>query len=148
MIIVTSTLDHVKELSDTMREADKNELSKLGMQPHKALFYSFKFSLLRKTALIDDKVAAMWGVYGVPTGMTGQPYLLTSPLAESVSPLKFAKIYINEVNQMKKLFPVLQNYVDASYTGAIRMLRIAGFDLEPVTLNNHEFYKFSLSEVA
>ena len=142
--IVPSTLKHVRELSETMREADKNEMSRLGVAPHKALFYSFKFSILRRTALIDGKVAAMWGVYGVPTGITGQPYLLTSPVSETVSPLKFAKIYMNEVNQMKKLFPVLQNYVDASYTGAVRMLKLAGFELEPVTLNGNDFYKFSM----
>lgn len=144
MIIVTSTLPHVRELSETMRDNDKKELSKLGLAPHKALFYSYKFSLMRKTALIDGKVAAMWGVYGVPTGITGQPYFLTSHLVETLPPIKFIKLYLNEVNQMKKLFPVLQNYVDADYTGAVRMLKIAGFNLEPVTLNGHKFYKYQM----
>lgn len=144
MIIVTSTLDHVKELSETMREADKNEVRKLGISHHKALFYSYKFSLMRKTALIDDKVVAMWGVFGVPLGVTGQPYFLTSSLIETLPPIKFAKLYLNEVNQMKKLFPVLENYVDADYTGAVRMLKIAGFTLEPVTLNGCKFYKYTM----
>lgn len=142
--VVPSTLDHVKELSLSMRQSDRDELIKLGVNPHDGLSLSYEFSVIRKTALFEDKVVAMWGVFGTPTGMTGQPYLLTSPLIEDISVFKLARIYKNEVSQMKKLFPVLQNYVDASYTGAVRMLKIAGFILEPVTLNGNEFYKFTM----
>lgn len=144
--VVPSTTDHVRELTDNMRQSDRDELIRLGLEPSDGLFFSYEFSVVRKTALIDGKVAAMWGVFGTPTGITGQPYLLTSPLVETISPFKFAKIYKNEVEQMKKLFPVLQNYVDASYTGAVRMLKIAGFILEEATLNDNAFYKFSMTE--
>lgn len=142
--IVPSTLRHVTELSETMNDLDKKEIVSLGMTPRKALFYSYKFSLMRRTAVIDGGVAAMWGVFGVPMGITGQPYLLTSPLVRTIPVRKFVSIYKNEVQQMKKLFPVLENYVDASYEGAIRMLRIAGFSLESVTLNDKSFYKFRM----
>jgi hypothetical protein len=86
----------------------------------------------------------MWGVAGISLGIKGMPYLITSPLSETISPIKFAKIYTSQVKEMKKLFPVLENYVDASYTGAVRMLSLAGFRLDPVTINNNDFFKFSM----
>lgn len=143
--IVVSNLHHVVELSKTMNQADRDEITSLGMSPKKALFYSYKYSLLRRTALVDGGVAAMWGVFGVPMGVTGQPYLLTSPLVKNLEVKEFVRIYKNEVQQMKKLFPVLENYVDASYQGAVRMLKIAGFSLESVTLNGKSFYKFRMA---
>lgn len=143
--IVVSNLHHVMELSKTMNQEDKDEVTSLGMSPKKALFYSYKYSLLRRTALVEGQVAAMWGVFGVPMGVTGQPYLLTSPLVKSIKVKEFVSIYKNEVQQMKKLFPVLENYVDASYQGAVRMLKIAGFSLEPVTLSGKSFYKFRMA---
>lgn len=142
--IVPSTIRHVTELSETMNDLDKKEIVSLGMTPRKALFYSYKFSLMRRTGLVDGGVVAMWGVFGVPMGITGQPYLLTSPLVKDIPVREFVSVYKNEVRQMKKLFPVLENYVDASYEGAVRMLRITGFSLEPVTLNDKSFYKFRI----
>jgi hypothetical protein len=88
----------------------------------------------------------MWGICGVHIGLIGHPYLITGYKALSVSPVRFAKIYIQEVQVMKRMFPVLENYVDAEYTGACRLLEIAGFTLEgPMMLNNNQFYRFSMT---
>jgi len=67
-------------------------------------------------------------------GQVGTPWLLTSDAVKNISPLKFTRIYQQEVGKMKRLFPVLENYVDAEYNGAIRLLKIVGFELgEAVT---------------
>lgn len=128
--IVESTLTHVRELRKSLREGDKQEVLAIGSNPDKAVYYSYKNSVYRRTALVNGKVAAMWGVGGTPLGNLGRPYLLTSTVSEEVSPLAFARVYISEVRKMQRLFPILENFVDAYYHGAIRMLRISGFTVD------------------
>lgn len=142
--IVDTTISHVRHLRKSLRNSDKQEIINAGFDPSRICMYTYKVSLWRRTGLIDGEPAAMWGVRGNLLGLVGQPYLLTTNRINLISPLKFAKIYIKEVEEMKKLFPVLENYVDASYIGACRMLKLAGFDLEPVEINNNKFYRFSL----
>lgn len=120
----------------------------LGLDPEKAVFFSYRGGLWRRTALINGRVAAMWGLAGTPMGLVGQPYLITSPVCQEISPIRFARVYREEVKTMKKLFPILENYVDASYEGAVRMLRIAGFELKgprKVPPFDKEFYQFRMS---
>lgn len=146
--IVNSVPVHTRQLTKTLRDNDKLEAIRAGLDVNKAVWDSYHPALYRKTALIDGRVAAMWGVRGTPLGITGVPYLITGTEVQKVSPLRFAKIYIQEVQHMKKLFPVLENYVDAGYTGAVRMLLLAGFTLKgPVLLNDHLFFKFTMGNV-
>lgn len=143
--ILPSTAEHAKRLSMHLREADIREAKALGLYPHRGVFYAYRHACYRKTALVDGVVAAMWGLHGELLGQTGQPYLITGTAVEKISPIRFAKIYKQEVKIMKEFFPVLQNYVDASYTGAVRMLDIAGFDLsEKIIFNGHEFIVFKM----
>lgn len=144
--IIPSTSAHVRELCLSLREKDKQEARAAGLVPHKALFYSYKNAFLRRSCLIDGRVAAMWGVVGSPLGILGQPYLVTGSLSETISPLVFSRIYIREVLVMKKYFSVLENYVDADYTEAVRLLEIAGFSLSDIITTKHgfRFRKFSM----
>jgi len=142
--ILPTTLGHIRELRKTLRQKDRQEAISLGLNPERGLYVAYRASAYRSTAIIDGQVAAVWGVAGPLLGFTGQPYLITGEAISLISPIKFAKIYINEVQKMKKLFPVLENYVDASYEGAVRMLKIAGFTFTPIKLNNHDFFKFSM----
>lgn len=143
--VVPSTLAHARELARSIRPADQKEAEALGMAPHRALFYAFRHSVLRRTALVDGSVAAMWGVGGTPLGILGMPYLITGTVCDKVHPVIFAKIYIKELKGMKSLFPVLENYVHSDYTGAVSMLRIAGFELsDPIDINGASFRKFSM----
>lgn len=143
-----STMDDVFELGRSMRQEDKNEAIAQGIDdPTEGLYYSYTHSIYRKTALIDGKVAAMWGVAGDLFGYTGRPYFITGEEVYKISPLQFSRIYRQEAQAMRQFFPVLENYVDASYKGAVRMLEIAGFDLSgPHFLGPNEslFYKFSM----
>lgn len=145
--IVETTAEHVRKLAGNLREGDIHEIEIYGFPTNKALWRSFKGSILRRTALVDDKVAAIWGVGGVPLSETGQPFLMTSVEVEKVSPLKFVRIYQEEVLRMLQLFPRLVNYVDAAYTKAVRLLDIIGFEIgdpEPLGLKGALFRKFEM----
>lgn len=144
--IVDSTAEHVQKAGRNLREADAREATALGLEPHKILWRSYRTSILRRTVLVDGEVAAMFGVSGVLFGRTGQPWLVTTPTSERVSPLVFARIYKTEVAKMFAMFPNLENYVDSSYGVAIRLLKMNGFRVSaPETLgpNKALFCKFA-----
>lgn len=145
--IVPSLSLHVPELSKTLREKDRLEAEGLGLEPHKGIYRAYKGACYRRTCLIDDEVAAMWGLHGTLLGTTARPYLITGTVCQRVSPLKFARIYKQEAMIMKELFPVLENIVDANYPEAIRMLKIAGFTVSDEVLEvtpGHWFRNFSM----
>lgn len=143
--IQDSTWNDVEILSESLREQDKLESLRMGFDPVVALEYSFTHGFLRRTALLDDKPVAMWGVCGTPLGIYGMPYLITGDGVLKVSPITFSRIYKKEVEVMKQLYPHLENFVDESYLGAVRMLKIAGFELsEPLKINGHNFLRFSM----
>ena len=117
----------------------------LGASIQHALWYGYKNSFYRRTALIDGVPVAIWGVCGVLLGGKGLPWLLTSPGVHQVSPLKFARIYQEEVKKMLDLFPLLENLVDAEYVAAIRLLEICGFSIgesEPLGYNGTMYKRF------
>ncbi len=145
-VIITDTVpEHVMELKDTIREADKKEIEGFGYSYKKGLWRSFKTGLTAKTALIDGRVAAIWGVGGTFLGDTGIPWLLTSEEVYKVSPLKFTRIYQKEVYKMLNLFPRLENYCASEYTQALRLLEICGFTLgQPEKIEKGMYVKFTL----
>lgn len=145
--IVTATLDHVRQLAKTIRHKDKLEAERLGLEPHKGLFVAYRKSLFRKAAILDGEVIAMWGVAGTVLSPIGQPWLITGEGLNRLSPIRFARIYKNEVADMRAYFDTLSNYVDAEYKGAVRMLKIAGFSLSepfPFGPNNSLFRMFTM----
>lgn len=143
--IIPSNTRHVQMLSECIRDKDRREALSLGVEPEKALFYSYRRSVYRYTAFVDYKIAAMWGVFGTPVGNTGKPYLVTSDQVYKISPWKFARIYKRELDSMSRLFPVLENVVDANYPEAVRLLRLTGFELsEPFPLGTGMYQKFTL----
>lgn len=143
--IIPTTAAHIRELRETIREADRREIEAYGFTCQKGLWLCWKHGLMRNTALIEGKVAAIWGVGGTYLGQTGQPYLLTSEQIKKISPLKFARYYQREVHKMLKLFPELVNYVDNDYPEAIRLLQIVGFEIgEPEKKGAGMYRKFSL----
>lgn len=128
--VVPATESHVNALSLRLREADVREVVRLGDEPLTAVAGSWRRSPVCRAALVNGTVAAMWGAAGTPMGFVGQPWLLTAPACELVSSLTFARIYCREARGMLALFPKLENYVDASYDGAVRLLQLAGFTLD------------------
>lgn len=145
--ILAATPDHVRALGATLRTADKNEIEIFGFPTTKALWRSYKGSIMCRAALVDGEVAAIWGIGGAPMGPVGQPFLLTSPAVENISPLRFARIYQAEVHKMLTMYPRLVNWVANDYDKAIRLLDICGFTIgepEPLGLNGGLFRKFEI----
>lgn len=144
-MIRDSVVEDVWDLINTLRDKDREEIRRSGGIPNKVLFDSFNVSVLRRSFILDGEVVAMWGVRGNVLGYYGIPYLLTGYGVEKLSPIVFARMYRKEVQGMRKIFPVLENYVDATYESAIKMLRIAGFEIfDPIKINNADFCKFRL----
>lgn len=145
IVIVPTTAAHIRELMGTIREKDRLEIENFGWTHGKGLWRSYKQGLGNSCALIDGKVAAVWGVCGSYLGDTGQPYLLTSDQVYKVSPLRFAKIYQREVYKMLEHFSRLENWVCAGYPEAIRLLSIIGFTIgEPEKVGAGMYRKFLL----
>ncbi len=145
--IVDALPEHVSVLKSNLREEDKREVMGLGVSIQQSLWYGYKNSVYRKTALIDSIPVAMWGLCGVLLGGKGLPWLLTSPDVTRLSPLKFARIYQEEVKKMLSMFPILENLVDAEYAAAVRLLDIVGFSIgesEPLGYDGAMYKKFRI----
>ena len=143
--IAKTTADHVRELRETIRPADRQEIESFGYTCGKALWRSFKRSLITKTGLIDGKVGAIWGCGGTILGYTGQPWLLTSSEVYKIPPRKFVQIYRYEIEELLQDFPKLENYVSASYDESIRLLKMVGFTIgEPEKFGKGIFRKFTI----
>lgn len=145
--IIPTERRHLWELAENLRENDEKEIMGFGFSNRRVLWQSYRQSIFSRTALIDGKVAAIWGVGGVLMGDTGRPWLLTSPESLKVSPLRFARIYRREVQKMLKLFPNLENFVDSTYNQAVRLLEIVGFKLDepqPIGKTGAMFRRFKM----
>lgn len=116
------------------------------MTAAKGLWMAYRQSLITKTALIDGRVGAVWGLGGGALGDTGRPWLMTTTEAVKISPIAFARIYRAEVRKMLNLFPHLVNYVWAEHKAAIRMLEVCGFEIgKQLKLGNGQFLEFSMT---
>lgn len=145
--IVPATAAHVRALGHCLRDEDAAEITCFDKEPHKMLWRGYKSSITARAALVDGEVAAMWGLGGVPLAETGNPWLMTSRACEKVAPLRFVRIYQEEVRKMLTVFPILVNFVAASYTKSIRVLENVGFYLEepqPLGPHNTMFRKFTM----
>lgn len=145
--VVQATPAHVRSLCRTLREGDRKEITCAGLRPFRVILHSYRQSVIRKTALIDGEVAAMWGCAGTLLCDKGEPWLITGQAAVKLHPVKFAALYRKEVQAMLRIFPRLVNKVDADYNQAIRLLEIAGFKLgnpEPVGRDGALFRTFSI----
>lgn len=141
--IVPTEKEHGSYILETLRPEDRKEIESAGNTPERAIFLTLKCAIYSKTALVYDKPAAIWGIAGNVLSDTGVPFLLTGTEVYKVSPMAFSRIYLRELSEMKQYFPRLENYVDSTYTGAVKMLKIAGFSLdEPFKAGDGSYQKF------
>lgn len=122
-----ATMEHAAELALTMRAADVEELDDVGRQPYEALAISLAGSRDAYAALVDGKVACIFGVY--PRSHISDeafPWLLASDLI------------IRHGNTLHRLtmpwmakvcsdFRWLHNYVSPRNVVAVRWLKRLGF---------------------
>lgn len=145
--IVETTSAHIRELGKNLRPGDREEIEAYGFPTNHALWRTFKGGIMRKTAFVNRELAACWGCGGVPMGGEGRPWLLTTPVVHNISPLRFVRIYQDQVFRMLEIFPKLVNYCDARYDEAMRLLEIIGFKIgepEPFGTKGLLFRRFEL----
>lgn len=82
---------------------------------------------------MDDEIAAIWGMGGDILSDVGRPWLMTAMPIERI-PVSFVKIAQREIAAMNDVKPRLENYVDATYRKAARLLETLGFCLDPPVL--------------
>jgi hypothetical protein len=126
--IVDTTPAHLREMAIAMHTQTAETAERLGMKPGKALWRSYKQSLICKTIFINGKIAAIFGLGGVMMGDTGLPWLVMTPEVDN-HPFRVAFRYRKELEKMQAMFPVLQDFVDEANTKAVRMLELMGFTI-------------------
>src|SRR6185312_15187362 len=100
---------HIREMADKMHAETAQTALKMGVSPHKALWNSYKKSLICKTIFIDGKIAAIFGLAGSLFGEIGQPFLVMTPEVDEY-PMRVAFVYRRELKKMAEMFPVLEDY--------------------------------------
>lgn len=123
--------EDVLELSNTMRPEDRLEIYRQNhFTPFEAVDNSVNNSAISRTALINGKVAAIYGI--VPQLVLGRSawvWMLSSPEIEK-APVEFVKQTRAFFDEMLEIYPVLENWVDASYTRAIKWLKLCGAEFD------------------
>ncbi len=117
-------------MADSLRVADMEELAAAGISARKALWRGYRRSLWPKTAFIDGRIAAMWGLDTTGLGEHGCPWLMTTDVIE-LMPVAFIREAKEEVRMMLQKCRVLENHVLASYIQAVRLLEVLGFTIDP-----------------
>ena len=84
-----ATLADIRALARTLREPDRIEITGSGLAVRHGLHSLFQRSLVCRTALVDDKVAAVGGMVGAMLDDTAFPWLFTTPAIER-APLFFS----------------------------------------------------------
>ena len=132
----------LREMAEAMTADSKDVAERLGFTPLKALWKSYRNSLYCKTGLIDGKIAAIWGISGTMLAETGRPWLILSPEVNK-NPIRVSFIYRKELNNMLKLFPVLEEWCPADNEPSIRMLELMGFKINKnkLPVGNVEYYR-------
>src|ERR1700744_4738433 len=109
--IIDTIPAHIRELSINMKSDSAETALKLGMTPGQALWRSYKQSIYCKSAFIDGKLCAIWGLGGELYGEIGLPWLIMTEDVEQY-PFRVAFIYKRELKKMLELFPCVEDYVD------------------------------------
>lgn len=138
---------HIPVIAARVRPADRDELFAIACYtPERALAASFNASPLKWTGLINGEPVCMFGVApGTMLGGTGRPWLISSQDIENniIVFLKKSKVALDI---MTDSYPLLENYVDARNTKAIKWLKWLSFcfDEEPIQYGvlKMPFYRF------
>ena len=129
--IVPTTVPHIEELAETMRQCDVDEVwASSHTTPLEALQRGVQFSQEPFTGLMDGKVVCIFGVSQIsPLSEEARPWLLASDLIDETAHtfLRVNRVYIREI---KKKYPFLQNWVDCRNEKAIRWVKWLGFKFD------------------
>lgn len=139
--IIPATLAHGYELARNLRAEDRAEVSAAG-DPRHLIRHSIRRSFVKRTALVDGRVAAMWGMGGTVVSNEGDIWLLTTAAVE-LAPVRFIRQARAEIEHMLTVRSRLSGTVAVSYGRAVRLLEVLGFTIEPPTLTGRGGELFS-----
>ncbi len=124
---------HLRDMAQAMQADSAETAYKMGVTPLKALWSSYRESIICKSAFIDGKLSAIWGVRGNILSETGNPWLIMTPETQEY-PMRVAFRYRAEINKMLEMFPCLEEFVPETNEKSIRMLELMGFKVSKNTI--------------
>ena len=125
--VVPATLEHARALAPILRAADVAELAELCREPLESLEQSVAGSSEAFAVFVDGEIVGIFGVY--PRSVISDeafPWLLGSETmaTHARAIMVFSR---NWVEEKRKQFRYLHNYVSPHNVAAIRWLRWLGF---------------------
>lgn len=127
--VVPATMAHAHRIE--LRAGDRAEVAALGLAPEEALRRSLARSLWTDAYLVDGEVAAIAGL-GLPSMLdrVATPWLLTGRPVDRHR-RAFVRLTRLRVDEMRREWPLLRNFVHADYRQALRWLAWLGFEIAP-----------------
>lgn len=126
--IVEARAHHMRELAKNLRPEDEDEI-RLFSRPIVVLWRCYVWSLYRRVALIDGRVAAAWGIGGMALGDEGRLWLWTSPEIEKIK-ITFFKEARNEIHKALAIYPRLVVWTSPAHRKSRNFLSALGFLFE------------------
>ena len=127
--------EHIEQLAATLRAADLAECLVSGFSSAlEAVALSVERSDLAGAWVVNGRVGAIFGctatgsVLGPP--VEGIAWVLTSEVVRE-NPLRFYRDARRALAEMQRYCPVLFNFVDGRYAGALRFTASLGFKVSP-----------------
>jgi len=127
--IVETVPVHLRLMASAMSGDCTAVAENMGYTPLKALWQSYRNSLICRTAFIESRIAAIWGISGTIFGDVGHPWLIMTPETQK-HPMRVAFRYRKELNNMLNMFPILEEFVPCDNNQSIRLLELMGFKVD------------------
>lgn len=131
-----------------MRDHDIQEVNAAThMGIRNAVKTSVDLSSYSKTGLVNDELVCMWGVCPISLlSGSGSPWMLGTDLIKKKQRifLRRSKPWLDDI---RKDYRYLENFVDARNTLSIKWLKWLGFEMdeaEPYGIHGEPFHKFTM----
>lgn len=145
---ISTTPAHIEQLASAIRKDDLNEVrASSGTGAYEAISVCVKASAEPITALYEGDVLCIFGIAKTTfLSKSAAPWMLGSRVLDrhKKSFLIYSKRYIEEA---RKDYPHMVNYVDSRYIKAVRWLKWLGFDMVENAVMGYDgvmFHKFEM----
>jgi hypothetical protein len=145
---IRTTQKHVNELSENIRDADKEEvIAKTGKQDFKkVIVQGWLMADMCKTVLVDNEVAFVYGIVESDHKDIGSPFMLATPLVSKIK-IPLIRNCRQRVYEMEQKYKILFNYIDSRNDLHLRFIKWCGFEIiNEKIFNNVKFYGFFKGE--
>lgn len=127
IVVVPATIEHAERMALFMRNEDRAEVLALGYSPLDALRSSLAESEIAETALLGERIVAMWGA--IPQTQFGHKafmWMLGTDLVPK-HPRELLRGSKSFIDHVQRTYPMLECLVDTRYTKAVRWIHWMGF---------------------